>query len=237
MLVRQLADAEAALYFPDVAPRPGKVVARRSLEVGPPLDGDILVGQILPAPAEGWGRWRLLPGDVTAALEELRRYILRFLHHQEELLGDRLKDGTAQWFRALPESCMWHAKAWRFARADAVAKLTRTLELGELPLPSAGLAAVAEAPAAAKRFAQLVEDVSPVQHVAFAQDGELLRLWAVTEQYDMAGNQEVYKRELALYDEFPQVGFDFFVLALAGRSVEAALPSDFRVIWSRAERT
>jgi len=88
-------------------------------------------------------------------------------------------------------------------------------------------------PPQALRYSQLARQVPAVQHIAFGWDGDVLRLWAVTEGYDVEANEAVFARELRMYEEWPDTRLDFRVVALEGRPLASAVPHDLHVVWTR----
>jgi len=82
--------------------------------------------------------------------------------------------------------------------------------------------------------ARLLGEVPAVDHVACLRNGTTVHLWSVTQHRDRESNRQTHARELALYDYFPEGDFEFYILALAGRPLKAALPEGFEVIWSRS---
>jgi len=99
---------------------------------------------------------------------------------------------------------------------------------------------VAEAPQAqnlpppVQRYIELVSEVLAVRYIAFGSRGRLLHLWAVTDAYDTGANDAVFSRELRMYEEWPGAGLDFRAVALEGRTLSSAIPSDLEVVWSRS---
>jgi hypothetical protein len=88
-------------------------------------------------------------------------------------------------------------------------------------------------PPQALRYVELLRGVPAVRHVAFGSRGGVLRLWAVLATYDVAANDAVFSRELQMYEEWPDAKLDFRVVALEGRTVTSAIPSDLDVVWTR----
>jgi hypothetical protein len=88
-------------------------------------------------------------------------------------------------------------------------------------------------PPQALRYVELLRGVPAVRHIAFGSKGDVLRLWAVLATYDVAANDAVFSRELEMYEEWPDARLDFRVVALEGRTLISAIPSDLDVVWTR----
>jgi hypothetical protein len=94
----------------------------------------------------------------------------------------------------------------------------------------------ADLPPQALRYVELMSEVPEVRLIAFAAYGPLLRLWAVTDTYDVKANDAIFAREAGFYDEWPELEYDFNVVALEGRPLEWVLPDRLDVIWTRPGR-
>jgi len=91
-------------------------------------------------------------------------------------------------------------------------------------------------PPQALRYVELMSEVPAVRYIAFAAYGPLLRLWVVTDTYDVQANYAIFAREAGLYNEWPEMEYDFNVVALEGQPLEWVLPSRLDVIWTRPGR-
>ena len=89
-------------------------------------------------------------------------------------------------------------------------------------------------PPQALRYIELMSEVPEVTLIAFARDGAVLRLWAVTDTYDVEANYAIFDREMKLYHQWPDTEYDFEVAALHARPLAWVLPDALDVIWTRS---
>jgi hypothetical protein len=91
----------------------------------------------------------------------------------------------------------------------------------------------AELPPQALRYVELVSEVPEVRLIAFGRDGLVLRLWAMTDAYDVQANEAVFARELQMYEEWPDTRLHFRVVPLEGRPLTSAVPCGLHIVWAR----
>ena len=80
----------------------------------------------------------------------------------------------------------------------------------------------------------LMSEVSLVERVYSAYRNHVSYTWIVIETRDQDALQQIYQREKAIIERFPEFEFDFYVLYRGGQSIESMISGEVELVFSRS---
>lgn len=80
---------------------------------------------------------------------------------------------------------------------------------------------------------QALSQIPEVEYVLLMKEESFLNIWTVIDKLDRTVRDQIYRIEFDIMGKFPELLFDFHVIARRGRPAQTVLPSEAAVMFFR----
>ncbi|MBI3995602.1 MAG: hypothetical protein HY349_06475 [Nitrospirae bacterium] len=74
--------------------------------------------------------------------------------------------------------------------------------------------------------AKIIAEVSGVEYIYCRREGQVNYIWAIINELDPQVRRAVYKKEMAIIDLFPEMDFDFNIIARMNKPIQSIISQD-----------
>lgn len=74
--------------------------------------------------------------------------------------------------------------------------------------------------------AKIIAEVSEVEYIYCRREGQVNYIWAIINELDPQVRRAVYKKETAIIDLFPDMDFDFNIIARMNKPIQSIISQD-----------